>query len=360
VNIPDNQKDIETNIETNSETGPETSPETSEDEFLTLTITNEDRETYKRLDQYLTEKAPGHSRTFLKNLFQKDQIVVREDSPHPGLKLELKKMPPANTIIEILVPPPMVATAEPENIPLEILFEDEHLIFINKPAGMVTHPAPGNYTGTLVNAILYHCKDLKGIGDQKRPGIVHRLDKGTSGVMVVAKTQACHEGLVLLFSTHNIERVYEALVIKNRCQSYGTIETLLGRDPHNRLKMKNSGTRGKKAITHYNVLEIFDRHLHMEFKLETGRTHQIRVHTADVLKMPIICDSTYSSKNEHMMKLGQSYKDLIGDYPHPFLHAKILGLIHPITGEKLHFEVPPPKLFLDVLELSRQTLKKDF
>ncbi|MBP9682049.1 MAG: RluA family pseudouridine synthase [Bacteriovorax sp.] len=328
-----------------------------DDDFFKLTITNEDRENYKRLDQFLAEKAPGHSRTFLKNLFLKDQIVVSEDSPQQP-KLELKKMPPVGTVIEILVPAPMTAVAEAENIPLEILYEDEHLVFVNKPAGLVTHPAPGNYTGTLVNAILYHCKDLKGVGDQKRPGIVHRLDKGTSGVMVVAKTQACHEGLVLLFSTHNIERMYEALVMKNRCQSYGTIESLIARDPHNRLKMKTSGTRGKLAITHYNVLEIFDRHLHMEFKLETGRTHQIRVHASELLKMPIICDSTYSSTNEHMMKLGPVYKELIGDYPYPFLHAKILGLTHPITGEKLRFEVPPPKLFQDVLNLSKKSNDK--
>ncbi len=326
-----------------------------DDDFIKLTVTAEDREKYKRLDQFLAEKASGHSRTFLKNLFEKNQIILSEDSTVQA-KLELKKMPPVGTIIEILVPPRIEATAEPENIPLEILYEDEHLVFVNKPAGLVTHPAPGNYTGTLVNAILYHCKDIKGVGDQKRPGIVHRLDKGTSGVMVVAKTQACHEGLVLLFSSHNIERMYEALVIKNRCQSYGTIESLIVRDPHNRLKMKTSGTRGKNAITHYNVLEIFDRHLHMEFKLETGRTHQIRVHTADILKMPIICDSTYSSTNEHMMKLGPAYKELIGDYPYPFLHAKILGLVHPITGEKLRFEVPPPKLFQDVLNHSRKML----
>ena len=326
-----------------------------DDDSLKLTITNEDRETYKRLDQYLAEKAPGHSRTFLKNLFLKDQIVVSEDSAVQP-KLELKKMPPAGTIIEILVPPPMPSVAEPENIPLEILYEDEHLVFVNKPAGLVTHPAPGNYTGTLVNAILYHCKDIKGIGDQKRPGIVHRLDKGTSGVMVIAKTQACHEGLVLLFSSHNIERMYEALVMKNRCHSYGTIESLIGRDPHNRLKMKSSGTRGKKAITHFKVLEIFDRHLHMEFKLETGRTHQIRVHTSELLKMPIICDPTYGSPNEHLMKLGEDYKKIIGDYPYPFLHAKVLGLVHPITGEKLRFEVPPPKLFQDVLNFSRKSI----
>lgn len=329
--------------------------ETEIDESYKLTITALDRETFKRLDQFLAEKAPGHSRTFLKNLFSKEQIIVSEDSTIQP-KLELKKMPPVGTIIEILVPPPMESVAEPENIPLEILYEDEHLVFVNKPAGLVTHPAPGNYTGTLVNAILYHCKDIKGIGDQKRPGIVHRLDKGTSGVMVIAKTQACHEGLVLLFSTHNIERLYEALVMKNRCQSFGNIESLIARDPHNRLKMKSSGTRGKKAITHYKVLEIFDRHLHMEFKLETGRTHQIRVHSSELLKMPILCDSLYGSPNEHLMKLGADYKEIIGDYPYPFLHAKVLGLVHPITGETLRFEVPPPKMFQDVLNFSRKSI----
>jgi 23S rRNA pseudouridine1911/1915/1917 synthase len=281
--------------------------------------------------------------------------VVSEESPIQA-KLELKKLPPVGTMIEILVPPPMPSVAEPENIPLEILYEDEHLVFVNKPAGLVTHPAPGNYTGTLVNAILYHCKDIQGVGDQKRPGIVHRLDKGTSGVMVVAKTQACHEGLVLLFSTHDIERQYEAIVMKNRCQTYGTIESMIGRDPHNRLKMKCSSSRGKKAITHYKVLEIYDRHIHMEFTLETGRTHQIRVHTSEMLKMPILCDGTYGSPNEHLMKLGPSFKELIGDYPHPFLHAKVLGFVHPITGERLRFEVEPPKLFQDVITLSKQSI----
>jgi len=331
----------------------ETNSADLDSDSIKLTITEEDRAAYKRFDQYLAEKGGGHSRTFLKNLFLEEQIVVSEESPVQP-KLELKRMPPTGTIVEILVPPPLPSSAEPENIPLEILYEDEHLVFVNKPAGLVTHPAPGNYTGTLVNAILYHCKDIKGIGNEKRPGIVHRLDKGTSGVMVIAKTQACHEGLVLLFSTHDIERRYEALIMRGRCQTYGTLESMIGRDPHNRLKMKASSSRGKKAITHYKVLEMFDRHLHMEFTLETGRTHQIRVHTSDLLKMPIICDSTYGSPNEQFMKLGPQLKELIGDYPYPFLHAKVLGLVHPITGEKLRFEVPPPKLFQDVLELSRK------
>jgi 23S rRNA pseudouridine1911/1915/1917 synthase len=328
------------------------------DDFSTLTITEADREIYKRLDQFLADKVTGYSRTFLKNLFLKEQIVVSEDSPVTP-NLELKKMPPAGTIIQVLVPPLLPSTAQPENIPLEILYEDEHLVFVNKPAGLVTHPAPGNYTGTLVNAILYHCTDIQGVGDQKRPGIVHRLDKGTSGVMVIAKTQACHEGLVLLFSSHDIERVYEAMVIKNRCQSYGTIESKIGRDPKNRLKMKTSPTRGKTAITHYTVMEIFEKHLHMQFKLETGRTHQIRVHASETLKMPIICDSTYGAPNEQMMKLGPEYKAMIGDYPYPFLHARVLGLIHPITQKHLRFEVPPPELFQKFLKFSQEQSKDE-
>lgn len=323
-----------------------------QDEFLTFTISQEDKNEFKRLDQFLSNKIDGYSRTFLKNLFQQDQIIVSEDSPVEA-KLELKKMPPTGTIIQVLIPPMLPSTALPEDIPLEILYEDEHLVFVNKPAGMVTHPAPGNYTGTLVNAILHHCKDIQGIGDQKRPGIVHRLDKGTSGVMVIAKTQACHEGLVLLFSKHDLERYYEALVMRNRCQSYGTIESIIGRDPHNRFKMKTHITRGKTAITHYKVQEIFEKHVHMEFKLETGRTHQIRVHTSEVLKMPIICDHTYGSVNEQMMKLGPEYKAVIDGYEHPFLHAKVLGLVHPITKEYLKFEVPPPKEFQKVLNYSR-------
>ncbi len=146
------------------------------DESITLTITAEDKEKYKRLDQFLSDKVAGYSRTFLKNLFQKDQITVAEESP-TSPNIELKKLPPVGTIINVNVPPLLASTALPENIPLEILWEDEHMVFVNKPAGLVTHPAPGKYTGTLVNAILYHCKDIQGVGDQKRPGIVHRLIK---------------------------------------------------------------------------------------------------------------------------------------------------------------------------------------
>jgi len=320
------------------------------DEEIQITISPSDKENFSRLDHLLQDKLPQFSRNFLKNLFEKDQIIPGDKNP--GLKLELKKVPAVGSEITILIPPPLPSTALPENIPLEILYEDEHLVFVNKPAGMVTHPAPGNYTGTLVNAILHHCKDIQGVGDQKRPGIVHRLDKGTSGVMVIAKNQKCHEGLVLLFSTHNIERKYEAFIMGKLPQSSGKIESTIGRDPHNRLKMKANVSQGKKAITYYTVLKEYQTHTHIEFKLETGRTHQIRVHAADILKHPLLLDPLYGNPSEHLKRMPQSIAESIKDYPHPFLHAKILGLIHPITKEQLRFEVPPPKIFKDVLELS--------
>ncbi len=323
------------------------------DEYLNFTITEVDRANYKRLDQFLTDKIPQHSRNFLKNLFLADNITLSEDSPFQDYNLELKKMPPIGAIVQVMMPPLMEADAKPENIPIEILFEDEHLVFVNKPAGLVTHPAPGNYTGTLVNAILYHCTDIKGVGNQKRPGIVHRLDKGTSGVMVIAKTQACHEGLVLLFSSHNLERKYEAIIMGTKFDPHGIIKSTIGRDKNNRLKMKANVTKGKNAITLFNILEKFKNHSHMEFKLETGRTHQIRVHASDVLRKPLLGDSLYGSPKDQLLRLGPLYQELIGDYPHPFLHAKSLALTHPITGEKLQFEVPAPKIFQDVLTLSR-------
>ena len=219
---------------------------------------------------------------------------------------------------------------------------------------MVTHPAPGNYTGTLVNAILHHCKDLQGVGDEKRPGIVHRLDKGTSGIMVVAKTQKCHEGLVKLFSTHDIDRIYECLVMGNKMPVAGTLESTIGRHPQNRLKMATDVRGGKHSITHYKVLEYFENMCHMQMKLETGRTHQIRVHLSSLMKRPILCDQTYGNPKEHLQRLGGKFKSVIKDYPHPFLHAKVLGLVHPITEEKLYFEVEPPQIFQDTLNLAKE------
>jgi 23S rRNA pseudouridine1911/1915/1917 synthase len=322
-----------------------------EEDLLFFTISQDDKSNYKRLDQYLVDHIEDKSRSAIKAIFEKGMIKYSEDSPIQG-KIELKKLPSVGAIVSVELPEPLPSTAKAENIPLEILFEDEHLVIVNKPAGMVTHPAPGNYTGTLVNAVLHHCPDLKGVGDEKRPGIVHRLDKGTSGVMVVAKNQKCHEGLVKLFSTHDIDRVYNAIVLGSRITSEGTLESTIGRHPQNRLKMAVNVRNGKRAVTHYKVLEIYHNLVLMQMKLETGRTHQIRVHLGSLLHKPILCDPLYGNPKEDLRRLGGEYKSIIKDYPHPFLHAKVLGFIHPITNEKLYFEADPPELFQKVIEMA--------
>lgn len=315
----------------------------SENDDFEITVTSEDRENFKRLDVYLVAKLPQFSRSTIKRLFEDEEITAETVS------LSLNKMPPVGTKIEIEVPPPVPTDLIAENIPLEILFEDSHLIIINKPAGLVVHPAPGHYTGTLVNAILFHCPDLKGIGSEKRPGIVHRLDMGTSGVMVVAKDQATHEGLVTLFSTHDIDRKYEALIIGTPQNMNGTLNSTIGRHPTNRLKMAANVKVGKKAVTHFKVIKKYDVCTHMELKLETGRTHQIRVHMAQLLNCPVICDPLYGAGSSHLKKLPEEIRKNLENYPYQLLHARELGFIHPITKEKLHFTAEPPEIFQSVI-----------
>lgn len=321
----------------------------SESENFELEVTPEDKAEFKRLDVYLVHKLPQFSRSTIKRLFEADDISST-------IQLSLNKLPPVGTKIEIEVPPPIPTDLIAENIPLEILFEDEHLIIINKPAGLVVHPAPGHYTGTLVNAILYHCPDLKGIGAEKRPGIVHRLDMGTSGVMVVAKTQAAHEGLVSLFSVHDIERKYEAICVGHPKDLNGKIETTIGRHPTNRLKMMAGVKDGKKAITFFKILSDFKILSHLEFKLETGRTHQIRVHASQMLHTPILCDPLYGSTDLHSKRLPEHIREVLKDYPYQLLHAKELGFVHPITKEKLHFSALPPQIFQDTIKAIQATI----
>lgn len=324
-----------------------------EDE-IELSITKEDHDNFKRFDHFLQQKINHLSRSFLKLLFTKGMIIHAPDSDDKSKKLELKKMPSIGTKIIVQIPPPIPTKAIPENIPIEILYEDQHLIFVNKPAGMVTHPAPGNYTKTLVNAILYHCPDLGRIGEQKRPGIVHRLDKGTSGVMVIAKSQKCHEELVILFSEHKIDREYRALALGNNIPQTGTIKSLIGRSPYNRLKMTSKIIHGKNAVTNYQVLDYFQNFSHLKLSLHTGRTHQIRVHLSEILNTPIICDPLYGTPKEHLKILGGEFKSLLNDYPHPLLHAKRLGLVHPITNKYMNFEIDPPKFFQSTLEIGKR------
>lgn len=309
-----------------------------------MVVSEEDSINYRRLDQYLSDKLESHSRSAIKELY-KQGLVQSNDC-----KLELKKMVQAGTRIVLSIPEKAPCDAQAEDLPLDILFQDEHLVIVNKEAGMVTHPAPGNLTGTLVNAILYHCPDIEGIGDQVRPGIVHRLDKGTSGVMVIAKNQKAHQGLVELFSKHEIDRIYNALVLGTKIDKSGTITTMIGRHRTNRLKMSTKVSGGKEAITHYKVIGYYEGFSHLEIKLETGRTHQIRVHMSEILNRPIICDSLYGNPSNHIKHVKEEVRPLLKEYPHPLLHAKVLGFAHPITGEKLRFEVELPPIFKKVME----------
>ena len=320
----------------------------SEDLPRSFTVTDEDRAAYRRLDQYLAAKISDLSRTTIKRLYEDDNITTTD-----GKSLSLSKMPTAGTEIEVEVPPPIETSLKPQNIPLEILFEDQHLIILVKPAGLCVHPAPGHPDGTLVNALLYHVKDLQGIGGETRPGIVHRLDLGTSGVMVAAKNQQTHEALVQLFSKHDIEREYQAIVWGKPTSHQGRIESFIGRMPHQRQKMSCQVRAGKKAITDYKVVESGEGLSHVSCRLYTGRTHQIRVHMAQALQAPVLCDPLYADVGKQLSRSSDSLKKIISGHPHQLLHAKVLGFKHPMTGEELRFEAAAPDIFQSVLKLIR-------
>jgi len=231
-------------------------------------------------------------------------------------------------------------TIEPESMPLEIVYEDSDVVVVNKPRGLVVHPAPGHYSGTLVNGLLAHCKDLSGINGVLRPGIVHRIDKDTSGLLMVAKNDKAHMGLAEQLKEHSVDRKYVAIVHGVIPHEMGTIDAPIGRDPKNRQQMAVVFENSKPAITHFVVLERFKEHTLVELKLETGRTHQIRVHMK-YIGYPLAGDPKYGPKDT---------LDLDGQA----LHAKTLGFTHPRTGERLEFEAPLPKELIDTMQFLRQ------
>jgi len=300
-----------------------------------------------RLDKTLAAKLPELSRARVQALIAGGQVSLA-DKP---LKDASAKAAPG--LYTLLIPPPEPAEPAPENIPLEVLFEDEHLIVINKPAGMAAHPGPGTPSHTLVNALLHHCgASLSGIGGVARPGIVHRLDKDTSGVMVAAKTDAAHQALSALFSKHEIERVYVALTRGAPNPRKGTITTQIGRSSHDRKKMAVLKSGGREAITHYSVERVFGSQekplaARVACRLQTGRTHQIRVHLASK-GTPCLGDPTYGSGPP-----APAVRDAIAEagLERQALHAAVLGFVHPITGEQLRFETPLPP---DMAELERR------
>lgn len=287
-----------------------------------------------RLDAFLAQRLPDLSRSRIQQLLEQGCILVEGK---PGKKN--RRLTPGERIL-LDLSEPAEADPEPEEIPLDILFEDADLLVINKPKGMVVHPAPGHESGTLVNALLHHCGDsLSGIGGVKRPGIVHRLDKDTSGLMLAAKTDRAHASLAAQLGDHSLHRVYAALLIGTPRPAEGVVDLPVGRHPRDRKKMAAGVPGGRSAVTHYRVLESFPGYSYAECVLETGRTHQIRVHMAS-LGHPVAGDPLYGGKCA--LPLSSQC-----------LHAREICFRHPVTGEDMTFSCPLPPEFSAVLQKLR-------
>jgi len=306
-------------------------------DFYTYIVENED--VGKRIDIFLSAELEDVSRSFIQKLIENEKVKVNQKTVKSNYKLRL------DDIIDIEIPDPEPIEILPEPIPLDILYEDQDIIVVNKPQGMVVHPAPGHYTGTLVNALLYHCKnDLSGINGMLRPGIVHRIDKDTSGVLMVAKNDHAHKHLALQLKEHSITRKYTAIVYHNLVNDEGTINAPIGRHPTDRKKMAVTYKNSRHAVTHYTVLERFGQFTLIEAQLETGRTHQIRVHMKHI-GHPLLGDPVYGPKSQPDHISGQ------------MLHARVLGFIHPSKNEYMEFEAPIPKYFMDVIEKLRKNAR---
>lgn len=290
----------------------------------------------ERLDKFLSEELSDRSRSFLQKLIKEQYVKVNDKPVKASYRLVF------GDHVSILFPEPEKPDISAENIPLDILYEDADIIIINKPKQMVVHPAPGHYSGTLVNALLYHCRDnLSGINGTLRPGIVHRIDMDTTGSLVVCKNDAAHQSLSAQLKEHSIHRVYEAIVHGNLKEDTGCINAPVGRHPTERKKMSTLAKNGREAVTHFQVIERFGRFTYIQCRLETGRTHQIRVHMSSI-GHPLLGDNVYGPKK-------CPFPRLIGQT----LHAKTLGFIHPGTGEYMEFNAPLPKYFIDILEMLR-------
>ena len=291
----------------------------------------------ERIDKFLTNEMADFSRSYVQKLIKDGHVKVGERIVKSNYKLSNDEV--IRVEIPDLAEPDIVA----ENIPLDILYEDEDVLFVNKPKGMVVHPAAGHYSGTLVNALMFHCGDsLSGINGVMRPGIVHRIDMDTTGSLLVCKNDTAHQKLAEQLKEHSIHRVYHALVHGNIKEDSGTINAPIGRHPTDRKKMSIHTQNGREAITHYEVLERFGNYTYVACKLETGRTHQIRVHMASI-HHPLVGDFVYGPQKCPFPNLqGQT------------LHAKTLGIIHPRTGEYLEINAPLPAYFQKLLEHLRQ------
>lgn len=285
-----------------------------------------------RIDRYLADNQEDLTRSYIQKLIADGRVLVNEKPVKANYKVN------SGDGIKLMLPPPVDLEIKPEDIPLDIIYEDKDIVVVNKGKGMVVHPAAGHYTNTLVNALLYHCRDeLSGINGVMRPGIVHRIDMNTTGVLVVCKNDKAHQAIAEQLKVHSITRKYNAIVYQNFKESEGTVEAPIGRHPVERKKMAVNYKNGKHAVTHYKVLEnLGSRYAHVECTLETGRTHQIRVHMASI-GHPLLGDELYSNNKSNFSLEGQA------------LHARVLGFIHPSTGEYMEFEAPLPAYYEELL-----------
>lgn len=292
-------------------------------------ITVERENKGKRIDQFLPEYIPDSSRSSVQRLIKKGCVKVNGGNTKNNYKVK------SGDVIGVEIPKQQNTLVKAEKIPLDIVYEDPFLVVINKPAGMVVHPAPGHYSGTLVNALLYHCENLSEINGTLRPGIVHRIDKDTTGLLMVAKDEKAHRQLAAQFKSHTINRRYIALVRGVIQEDRGTIDAPIGRHPTKRKKMAVVVRSSRKAVTHFKVIKRYRENTLVEARLETGRTHQIRVHM-HYIGHPVVGDSKYGRVCEL-------------DTESLLLHAAVLGFVHPISGEYMEFEAPLPDNFLAVI-----------
>lgn len=286
----------------------------------------------ERIDKFLSAQLPEQSRSYLQKIIKEGSVLVNGSPVKASYRMDDQDE------VTIDLPKLKEPEIEAENIPLDILYEDDDLLMVNKPKGMVVHPSAGHTTGTLVNAVMYHCKeDLSGINGVMRPGIVHRIDKDTTGVLVICKNDKAHNFVAEQLKEHSITRKYRAIVNGVIKEDEGTVNAPIGRHPTERKKMAINEKNGKHAVTHYRVLERFANHTYIECQLETGRTHQIRVHMAS-LHHPLLGDTVYGSQKNPYHLEGQT------------LHAMVLGLIHPSTGSYLEVTAPLPEYFQKLLK----------
>ena len=292
----------------------------------------------ERIDKFLSCRLEEVSRSYIQKLIKEGHVSVNGKPIKANYKLG------ADDEICLEIPEAKEPDILPEDVPLDILYEDQDILVVNKPKGMVVHPAAGHYSGTLVNALMYHCKDsLSGINGVMRPGIVHRIDMDTTGSLLVCKNDEAHRILAEQLKEHTIRREYHAIVYGNLKDDAGTIDAPIGRHPVDRKKMSINHKNGKRAVTHYEVLERFGNFTYIRCRLETGRTHQIRVHMAS-LHHPLLGDEVY----------GPSSKPPFSGLKGQVLHAKILGIHHPSTGEYMEFDAPLPQYFVDLLQKLRR------